>query len=107
MMIDFERNPEYPNLIKMRIVYQTYNTEIITDEKDRIKFKNFVSPSKKYVEGWIPESEYAKAKFDLVEWINQNYDDCNHYAFDETQVYGYPKVEILTHFTLDNQGDWT
>lgn len=106
-MIDFERNPEYPNLIKMRIVYQTYNTEIITDEKDRIKFKNFVSPSKKYVEGWIPESEYAKAKFDLVEWINQNYDDCNHYAFDETQVYGYPKVEILTHFTLDNQGDWT
>ena len=106
-MIDFERNPEDPSLIKMRIVYQTYNTEIITDEKDRIKFKNFVSPSKKYVEGWIPESEYAKAKFDLVEWINQNYDDCNHYAFDETQVYGYPKVEILTHFTLDNQGDWT
>ena len=105
-MIDFERNPEDPNLIKMRIVYQTNNTEIITDEKGRIKFENFVSPSKKYVEGWIPESEYAKAKFDLDEWINQNYDDWNHYAFDETQGYGYPKVEILDHFTLTNQGDW-
>ena len=104
-MIDFERNPEYPNLIKMRIVYQTYNTEIITDEKDRIKFKNFVSPSKKYVEGWIPESEYLEfARSDINEWINQYWDDIGHHAFCDMN--SCPKLDILDHFILDNQGDW-
>ena len=105
MKIDFERNPKDPTLIKARIVYQTYTTEIITDEKGRIKFENFVSPSKKYVEGWIPESEYIEAKGDIDEWINQNYDDLNNFAFN--YLSGYPKVEILAHFTLDNQGEWT
>ena len=51
-MVDYKRNPKDRNLIKARVFYQTYTTEIITDEKGRIKFEDIVSQSKKYVQGW-------------------------------------------------------
>ena len=103
-MIHYKNNPKDRNLIKARVFYQTYTTEIITDEKGRIKFENIVSPSKKYVQGWIPESELEEVSWDFEDWISNNVEDLNHHAFYD--VGQYPKIDILNYELLLSDGQW-
>lgn len=103
-MIDYKRNPKDRNLINARFFYQTYTTEIISDAKGRIKFENFVSPTKRYVEGWIPESELEEAKWEFDDWINNHAEDLNHYAFCE--IGEYPKLDILNMELQLSHGQW-
>ena len=103
-MIDFVYHPEDPNLIKARIIYKTNTPEITTNEKGRIKFENFLSHSKKFVEGWIPLSEMEEAKWKFDKWIHVHLSDYDHYAHQDVDM--CKGIEVLKIETLDDQGVW-
>ena len=104
MLIDFEKHPEDPNLIKARIIYKTNTPEITTDDKGRIKFENFLSPSKKFVEGWISLSEIEETKWKLDNWIDDHWSDYEHFAFKDVGM--DRAIEVIKMETLDTQGVW-
>tara|TARA_B100000282_G_scaffold16456_1_gene11364 strand:+ start:328 stop:645 length:318 start_codon:yes stop_codon:yes gene_type:complete len=104
MKIDYEYHPEDQNLVKARIVYQTYSTEILTDNKGRIKLDHVVSPTKKYIEGWIPLNEWKRSNYKLGNWIETNWGDSCNPVFCEVDAHPIP--DILNYELLNNDGTW-